>query len=177
MLLNYYYLLMRTYFLDFSYSLELCIGIYAFEAVDSSNLYLPSSGKKYSVFVLLMSVTFPTSSGYIHILHTSHGRVLKVSCVSWFLEFTSLVIGNLSSFFSRRWHYSSSLWFLTCPLTLASSVSYLSPRACSQSITCKYTQGANLRVGTDVGLALGFLGVLMDPERRFWDVLMCGLPA
>lgn len=75
-----------------------------------------------------------------------------------------------SLFFSRRWHCSSSLWFLPCPHTAAC---FLSPFFVSRSLllqphleTC--TRNC-CRVRGDVGLALEALGVpdnLVFPEAH-----------
>lgn len=102
---------MRTCFLDFSCSLEFCIGIFAFESSILLKSLLTVFWGEIFCIVLFMSGIFPDLCGYIHILHTSYGRVLKVLGLPWFLK--------LTSFFSRRWHYSSS-----------SLVSHLPPDPC-----------------------------------------------
>lgn len=91
------------------------VFFFLFKVADTSDLYQLPSNEVYCSLILLylgfsLALYFYTCS---ILLALFCDRIFKLLHLLWSLKLTWLATENL--LFSRRWHYSSSLWFLVCP--------------------------------------------------------------
>lgn len=124
--------------------------------------WLPSDGV---LLVLLLSRMF-SAFVWVHWSYSSCslcGRILMILYLLWFLKPTRLAVGNL---YCSPKGGNSTLWFLTCPQTLAC---FLRAFPACQSSFSVHTQEVSCRVGRGMGLSLSAVGVSVDPVGRSPD--------